>query len=246
MAGNRIHILCTRPVDITLVEDAASKGIQADIIEFISTNAIKDPALKSSVNQIANKENTVIFTSMNAVEAVTNLLDDSPCEWKIFCMGNTTRQLVIKYFGEKALVSTGNNATELARAVVYYKQHHEGNDSCIFFCGDQRREELPAILEANKIGFSEITVYQTIETPHVVDKYYDAILFFSPSAVHSYFKSNKANDSTEFYAIGSTTATAIKHYTANKIIIGNTPAKDELFRLCVKNSIELINTRQQD
>ena len=246
MAGNPIHILCTRPVDTTLVEDAASKGIQADTLEFISTVAINNAEIKTRVNQIALKEHTVIFTSMNAVEAVTNLLDDCPPGWKIFCMGNTTLQLVINYFGKDALVSTGTNATELANEVVNYEHHDGDNGNCIFFCGDQRREELPAILEANKIGLTEITVYHTIETPHIVETHYDAILFFSPSAVHSYFKSNNANNSTLFYAIGKTTATAIKDYSDNKIIIGKTPAKDELFRLCVNHFIGLTHSGKQD
>jgi uroporphyrinogen-III synthase len=67
-----------------------------------------------------------------------------------------------------------------------------------------------------------------------VNDAYNGILFFSPSAVHSFFKKNKANPDTVFFAIGETTANAISVYTNNKIITGNTPAKGELLKLAVE------------
>jgi uroporphyrinogen-III synthase len=191
---------------------------------------------------------------MNAVDAVINLLDNEKPFWKIFCMGNTTKKLVIKYFGEESLIATGINATDLANAIVEF-QHSRfvtsrtdiENDTWLFFCGDQRRDELPGILNSNNISPTEIIVYKTIETSQEVEKYYDAILFFSPSAVHSFFKNNQADVATTFFAIGETTATAIKKYSSNTIITGNTPAKDELFKHCI-HQLELqaeLNTGNQ-
>jgi uroporphyrinogen-III synthase len=246
MAGNPIHILCTRPVDNALIEDAAVKGFHVDVIEYINTVPITNNTLVSKATSIASTKCNVIFTSMNAVDAVKEMIGEAKPEWNIFCMGNTTKQLVIKYFGEETIKGTGINATDLANTITAWRNATYDESVSIFFCGDQRRDELPGILKKNNIELSEITVYQTIETPRKIEKHYAAVLFFSPSAVHSFFKTNRANDETVFYAIGETTASAIKQYASNKIIIGPTPAKDELFQLCITNFAERHNERQTE
>ena len=161
---------------------------------------------------------------MNAVEAVADYLDGQPVEWNIYCMGNTTNRLVKKYFGERKIAGTANSAAELAELIV----EDSMIDEVIFFCGDQRRDELPAILKNNDIDVNEITVYQTIAIPHKIDKTYNGILFFSPSAVESFFRKNKIPATTILFAIGSTTANEIKKYSNNKIIISDEPGKENL------------------
>ena len=103
-----------------------------------------------------------------------------------------------------------------------------------FFCGDQRRDELPGILREHDIDVNEITVYQTLALTHKIDKHYQGILFFSPSAVESFFKNNTLPASTILFAIGNTTANAIRKFTKNKVIISDVPGKDNL----VKKMIE--------
>ena len=93
----------------------------------------------------------------------------------------------------------------------------------IFFCGDQRRDELPGLLKKNKIEVKEIVVYKTIATPKKIEKKYDGILFFSPSAVKSFFQENKLDDQTIPFAIGNTTADEIKKFSKNKIVISDMP-----------------------
>ena len=41
-----------------------------------------------------------------------------------------------------------------------------------------------------ELSVDEVIVYKTIETPKVLTKQYDGILFFSPSAVKSFFSKN--------------------------------------------------------
>ena len=76
-------------------------------------------------------------------------------------------------------------------------------------------------------------VYNTIEKPHPVNKNYNGVLFFSPSAVHSFFTGNQAAEGTVFFAIGETTAKAVKNYCGNQIITSDMPAKDGLLRQAV-------------
>jgi len=83
------------------------------------------------------------------------------------------------------------------------------------------------------VTVTEIVVYETIVVPHVVKKDYDAILFFSPSAVDSFFSVNKIKRETLFFAIGATTAEAIQQYNHGKIIVAAQPGKEALMQQAI-------------
>lgn len=58
----------------------------------------------------------------------------------------------------------------------------------VFFCGNKRLQTIPEKLANNGIAVEEVIVYETIETAANIKKQYDGILFYSPSAVQSFFK----------------------------------------------------------
>lgn len=103
----------------------------------------------------------------------------------------------------------------------------------IFFCGDQRRDELPGQLRQQDIQLQEITVYYTHPTPHRLAKSYTGIAFFSPSAVHSFFSSNTPAPETVLFAIGETTEQAIRTHSSNPTIRSASPEKGSLIRLAI-------------
>lgn len=221
---NRIQILCTRPLNEALVKEAGEAGIDIDELSFIETEPIQSIAVQQEIEQAFLQTATVVFTSMNAVEAVAFYLEDSQPDWKLYCIGTTTYQLVRKYFGGEKIAGTAYDAASLAESIV--KDHLSAEVT--FFCGDLRRDELPGILINNDINVNEIVVYQTIAVPHKINKTYHGILFFSPSAVTSFFKKNKLTDTTILFAIGNTTANEIKKYTNIKIVISDEPGKQNL------------------
>lgn len=226
MTQNKIAILSTRPIDSSLIEEANTAGIDIDEISFIETEPIQTIEVQQEIANAMLQSSAVVFTSMNAVEAVANELLDQQPDWRIYSIGNTTKQLVKKYFGEESIAGTADSAAELAELIA-----DEGyDDEVIFFCGDQRRDELPDILRSNDIEVNEIVVYQTIAVPFKVEKKYHGILFFSPSAVESFFSNNKAAEQTILFAIGNTTATTLKKFSNNKIIISDEPGKENLVR----------------
>lgn len=223
MQENSIHILCTRPLSESLLEEVRQQDILIDTLSFIETEPILSIEVQQEIEQAFVRMAAVVFTSMNAVEAVANYMDEKP-DWRIYCIGTATQKLVKEYFGEAAIAGTASEATELAELIV----EDEPGEEIIFFCGDQRREELPSILESNGLELTEIVVYQTIAVPHKINKAYNGILFFSPSAVDSFFTGNKVNGSTLLFAIGNTTARTIKKYSANKVIVSDEPGKENL------------------
>ncbi len=219
-----VKILSTRPVGIELKQQAAAVGIDILEISFITINRVEGDEVINEINATSNKNSVVIFTSMNAVEAVAKTLETHKPTWKIGCIGQTTLQLVRQYFPGCHVIATGNNAEDLANSVV---ELHVGEE-VVFFCGSERRDELPSILKRNGINVHEVVVYQTEETDHRLSENFDGILFYSPSAVRSFFKSNTVGNATVFFAVGKTTAAEIALHSRNKTIISETPGKVQL------------------
>ncbi len=225
MTEKAIRILSTRPLAQTILQQAAEEAISIDQISFIETENCYSQNDAKEILGFANMEIATIFTSMNAAEAVIDLLDarGSQPTWIIYTLAGITGKIVKDYFVESEIFSTARNSTQLAEEIV-----RNDEKQVIFFCGDQRRDELPDMLSAHEIEMKEIVVYRTIEKPVKVETNYDGVLFFSPSAVKSFFSINKTEATTVLFAIGKTTAEELTLHSSNKILIGTHPNKELL------------------
>ena len=230
MQNFKAQLLSTRPISNMLIEQAAEENILIDVLSFIETEAIDSIDVHEEIKNTLIQSAAVIFTSMNAVEAVAVHMDEFKPDWKIYCIGNATKKLVTEYFGEELIASTADDATDLADEII----EDDVTDEVVFFCGDKRRDELPSILNEHDIEVNEIIVYQTNMIHHQVKKKYNGILFFSPSAAESFFSTNKLNETVVLFAIGNTTASFIKKYTKNKIIIADEAGKSNLVEKAIE------------
>ncbi len=224
MHKTNAHILCTAPLEESLIENIRNEHIHVDAIPFISIELINDQTLFEKINKLQTENINVVVTSSNAIDAIAKYIDNKPLNWKIFCIGEATQKAVINFLGGQSVVGIALNAADLAKEILKHKEI----DKVVFFCGDMRRDELPTILQKANVLVEEIVVYHTTLTPQKVERNYDAILFFSPSAVESFFSVNDIKPNTVFFAIGNTTAASIKKFTDNKIIISETPSKEQL------------------
>lgn len=229
MLEHKIKILCTRPVSEALIAGARSKNIILDALSFIETTPIQTIEVQQEIEQAATLMITVVFTSMNAVAAVTDVLDGHVPEWSIYCIGHRTAELVESYFGSSAVAGTADHVIALADLII----ENGHTDEVTFFCGNRRRDELSEKLEAQDIIINEIVVYETKNIEHYVTEKYDGVLFFSPSAVDSFFKKNKPEPSAVLFAIGTTTQRTIQQYCKNKIIVSRVPGKNHLIEEAV-------------
>ena len=227
MDNKQISILSTRPLSDPILDLAVQQNVRLDCISYIETSFIDTEEIKESIHTLSQEKCNVVFTSMNAVESIQLHLNNKT-HWDIYCMGNTTKELVINNFGEEVLKGTANDAAALAKKII---DHHL--KEIVFFCGDIRRDELPDALKAEKIKVTEICVYKTTETPVKLAREYDGVLFFSPSAVRSFFKVNQVSSTTTFFSIGDTTSLEIKKYSSNNIIIADRSIKDDLARQAI-------------
>ncbi|WP_378185938.1 uroporphyrinogen-III synthase [Aquimarina sp. W85] len=171
-----------------------------------------------------------IFTSKNAVKAILNSkLRIQNC----FCVGSKTREFLLSHgYNVKA---TAENALSLGQKIVQMY----ADQKFTFFCGDLRRNELPDHLDSQAIIYDEVEVYRTILQVKSFDRYFDCIMFFSPSGVQSYIKTNKVGPAIAC-CIGSTTAAAAQQFfetvvIANKATVENVIATT-IKQLKVKNN----------
>jgi uroporphyrinogen-III synthase len=230
MPDPTIHILSTRPLAKELLDQGRTRGIAIEALSFIETETSIDATLAQHIRRLSRQPIIAVFTSMNAVEAVAQYLPDP--RWRIFCIGAATRELVSDHFGEDRIEGTAPSALALADMIIR-RMERKVPPEVFFFCGDQRRDELPDRLKEASIRVNEIVVYHTRPTPHKIRTNYDGIAFFSPSAVHSFFTINTVPHATVLFAIGTTTAAAIRTYTSNRTIVSTAPEKQALIRQAI-------------
>lgn len=194
---------------------ASSYNIEMDEQPFIRVDSLYSAALEQQIISIGLNKRTIIFTSKNAVSAVVQMLRGKQPEWDIYCLEGATQIAVAHYFTKATIKQTAANASDLIRffdtAVI--------TDVVTFFCGNKRMDTIPELMKGLGIRLNEIVVYQTLYTPSIIRKQYDAILFFSKSAVESFSAANRIPKKTALFAIGDTTAKALKDYVGNTLPI---------------------------
>lgn len=169
----------------------------------------------------------LIFTSQNAVESVLRNIKVTAIKAKqCFCVGENTKALLEEHHFE--VIEYSEYAAELASLIC----NQYSKNSFTFFCGTIRREVLPDALRLASIKLEEITVYETLKTPHKIPFTPNGILFFSPSAAVSYLQEHKI-DQEMCFCIGNTTAEALKDITPN-ILIANQPNIENTLMKCIE------------
>ena len=227
MIKNKALLLCTTDLSPSVVDTAAKRDVLIDVFPFIQVKPRVNEKLNEQISRLSSEFHTTVFTSGNAAKSVIEKLESKP-DWKIYCTSGTTRKIISEFFGSSAIKDTENDALLLAEKIIA-----DAPGKIIFFCGDHRRDELPAKLAAHHIPVTEIIVYETSLTPKQVSKNYNGILFFSPTAATSFFSVNEIKKDTILFAIGNTTAKAIAQHCQNKIIVSESPVKETLVNNCV-------------
>lgn len=234
MITQPIYLLSTAALNADAIQGAEAQDMMLDVLPFIAIERVED----ADVRDLALRPLLVVFTSVNALEAVKQGLAGIRPHWKIYCTSGATWQGVMDYFGGKAVAGTAESARGLAELIrgeggtrkEVGPRKELGASEVFFFCGDLRREELPSVLRQAGFIVNERVVYRTLLTPHKTERAYDGIAFFSPSAVESYFSVNAVAEGTTLFALGRTTAAAIETRCSNPVVIGDQPEKAALIR----------------
>lgn len=211
-----MRLIVTKNISLSFKERLLQQGYSVVDIPLIE--------IKPILFELKELDQNVIFTSQSAVhillqkqQANQGLLKDK----KYFCVGEKVKSLLEKN-GQK-VVKMSQNASELAHSLV---MNHK-NEQFSFFCGTRRMDDLELVFAKNEMKLNIIPIYDTLLTPHKIKLDVDGILFYSPSAVESFFIKNKWPKNTYGFCIGKTTANALKKYT-DRFYVASQPKESAL------------------
>ncbi len=227
MPDRRYTILSTASIPYERIPPIPD-SVDLWVIPFIEILPREEESLKIQADRLAAEQIAVVFTSAHAVKWVANRLNKKP-DWKIYCIRHETRRALTEWLGEKFELNTADNARVLSDQIIT-----DGIRDAVFFCGDQRMDILPDQLKKNGVRLSELVVYDTKLRPVFIENSPDAILFFSPTAVKSFFSMNQLLPSTTIFAMGQTTAASLKKYTDSPVIISHEADKTFVLNMALE------------
>ncbi|MGN7822495.1 uroporphyrinogen-III synthase [Chitinophaga sp. 22536] len=220
----KYRVLCTRPLSGNLITEAGDHGIAIGVEDFIQIKPLLNNDLAGDENMLRifgspNANIPLVFTSAHAVKVFADyyLHNDTfhVISNPVCCIDGNTKRVLQEELPDNPIIAAASYGKDLAAAIIALGNVNEVH----FFCGNQRRDELPQSLKDAGIIVNEYVIYENNPTPAVVTGIYDGIMFFSPSAVKSFFSVNRLAPNTVCFAIGATTAAQLEDYTDNKIIM---------------------------
>jgi len=241
MRQDKRNILVTRPIS----------GPQIEYARILGLNPIIEPALEFRFPEYWDKVLRVInshpraewvFTSTNGVNALKELLEAGlqvRPQTQIFAVGSKTRD-ALKELGLDAKVPAIQDAEHLAELII-----EEGKiESVIYFHGNLSRHELSEGLQKHEIEVVRLEVYETaIKEVHLPEEPVEAVLFYSPSAVKGFGRGEGfEGELPPLFAIGSTTADALRNAAGRDVHTADEPATETLLR----NVSDYLFTEQAD
>lgn len=185
-------------------KEILSPALEYQVLETIAIRLLSLP------KDFTIEQEWVIFTSQNAVQAVFQ--SGQNITQKILCVGEKTAEMIQKYWKiEPSYVA--QQAEELAEYSVTQKI-----TNILFFSGNIRKDTLVENFKRYHVDYKEVTIYQTELLYPIVNITPTALVFFSPSAVDSFFKNNSIPQNTPIFVIGKTTAEQVQSYGYQSII----------------------------
>jgi len=207
-----VHIISTRKLEAADVNAMGSVGLRVTHENYIS----KKIRLPEHLNK-ESFEAPVLLTSKTAVAAFVQIIQKLGLDKKkikVFCLAAGTKQTAL----DNGLEPEGYAADAEALADLII------NTSMIkkvtFVCGNLRLDVLPARLQSNEVVVEEIVAYTTDPTPIKIESVFQAVMFYSPSAIDSFLSVNTVQDAVAF-CIGNTTAAHARKSGFDKIQVAN-------------------------
>jgi uroporphyrinogen-III synthase len=229
MRQDKRNILVTRPLSGQQIQYARILGLEPIIKSALE---FEFPEYWNQVLKVINEnpKSDWIFTSTNGVKALEEIMNSGlqvRPETQLFAVGSKTRD-ALRELGLDAQIPKIQDGKHLAELIL-----EEGKiDSVIYFHGNLSRDEMTDRLKEEGIEVIEIEVYKTIINPVNLPKVpISGVLFYSPSAVEG-FKQGEGfhDDLPPLFAIGPTTAKALREETDQGIEVADQPDTEVLLR----------------
>lgn len=229
MRQDKRNILVTRPLSGQQLEYARILGLEPIIEPALD---FEFPDYWDGVLKVINEhpKSDWVFTSANGVKALKALIKNGMQvrpEVQIFAVGSKTKE-ALEALGLEAKVPATQDGSHLADLII-----EEGKiNSVIYFHGNLSRGEVSAKLRKQDIEVIEIEVYRTRIKPVSLPRNpVEAVLFYSPSAVEGFRQGQGfEGELPALFAIGPTTAEALRNETDSGVEIADSPDTKELLK----------------
>ena len=188
-------ILVSQPVPADLEKSPYGElirkhGVNIEFIKFFKIEGVSVREFRDEKVYI-NEYTAIIFNSKHAVDHFFSIAKDVRVEipetMKYFCMSESVAFYLQKYvqFRKRKIFFSENDMSQLIDLIKKHK-----TERFLLPCSDNRSQELPILLEAAKINFSEAVLYRTVpsEMKELIDiSKFDMVVFFSPQGIRSLY-----------------------------------------------------------
>lgn len=194
---------------------AKKHKVKMDFRKFITIKGVSAVDFRKDKVNILD-HTAVIFTSRNAIDHYFRMAKDMrleiPDSMKYFCVSEAIAYYLQKYvtYRKRKIFYGRGNMAGLIEIILKQK-----SENYLLPCSNIYKQDLPNLLEENKIKHSKAVIYKTLASDlSDLDIYsYDMLVFFSPTGVESLFKNYpdfKQND-TVIACFGPTTSQAVEN-----------------------------------
>ena len=213
-----MKLLSTKIVSKKFKDLLIKNNYQIEEKSFIKILPFKS---KSNISILEN----IIFTSKNAVEIILKnyIIKNNLANKDIYCVGKSTAELIKK--NNLNLIKSEDNSKNLSKFIL--ANFKNSKNSFTYFSGKKRIRELENNLKKNNINIIIHEVYDTLLTPLKINDLYDGVIFYSPSAVKSFFKGNNSLNNTYGFCIGNTTAKELSNYS-NRFSVAKSNSEENM------------------
>jgi len=165
-------------------------GVNIEFIKFFKIEGVSVREFRDEKVYI-NEHTAIIFNSKHAVDHFFSIAKDVrvaiPETMKYFCMSESVAFYLQKYvqFRKRKIFFSENDVSQLIDLIRKHK-----TERFLLPCSDNHSKELPDMLEAAKINFSEAILYRTVpnEMKDLIDiSKFDMLVFYSPQGIRSLF-----------------------------------------------------------
>jgi len=225
--------------------DLAKKyNLKIDFRSFIHVEGV--PGKEFRKEKISFSDFTaVIFTSKNAADHFFRICEelrfDVPADMKYFCISETIALYLQKYiqYRKRKIFFGKQTAADLAEVL---KKHTA--EKFLYPCSDVAAEETQKFLNNNGYDFKTAVLFHTVcsDLSDLAEVFYDVIVFFSPSSIHSLFINfpDFKQNFTRIAAFGASTHKAVIEHELVMNIPAPTPESPSM-TLALEQYIKQVN-----
>lgn len=193
---------------------AKKHKLKIDFRPFIHVEGVNAQEFRKQRVNILD-HTAIILTSRNAVDHFFRICEENrvtvPDSMKYFCVSESVAYYLQKYvIYRKRKIFHGQQ--RFADLIDVIKKHKD--ETFLVPCSDIHKQEIPTLLEENKIKFTMSVLYRTVasDLSDLADVNYDMLVFFSPSGIQSLLKNfpHFKQNTTKIACFGPTTAKAVE------------------------------------